>query len=267
VTAVIAYEEKDALVSPIVFGPKSKWAPFDAEEVSEPKADAALDSVKVVKQVFATNYDLYARGFYEQYAARVADIIGTPGPNTTVFIDAKRYPSIEEQLKHFLTYRDQWLVHSSSTCTFKARHQGSFVLQTFVSLSDSTTSAPVIPELEILGPDPLADYEKKYAKPNWDFYGAEPIIAETIEAARYILAILPSTFGAPHISPGCDGTVGLEWVFQHRKLRKLYIDIGPSYTWKGFWRLASGEHQTILPKPIDLKTEAELAALFNRLND
>ncbi len=258
----VAYEENDAVVPPIVLGTKPKWAPIEAEdpEVSEPKPDTALDHIRLVKSALTSNFDAYAQWFGG---------VHTPGPNTTVLIDAKAFapvPSAEDYLRQFKTIRDPWPVNSSSTSTFKTRYEGSFVIQAFISLSDSTTNAPVIPELEFLGPDPLADYEKKYSKPNWDFYGAEPIIAETIEAARYVLEILPTTFGAPHISPGADGTIGLEWVFNDdRRLRKLYLDIGPSYTWKGFWRIASGEHQTILPKPIDLKTEAELAALFNRL--
>ncbi len=113
--------------------------------------------------------------------------------------------------------------------------------------------------------DPLAGYEC-YAEANWDCYGAEPISAETVESARQLLQMLPDTLGQPHIAPGSDGTVGLEWVHTDGPLRKLYIDVGPGKVWGGYWRRASSERRTIPAKPIDATTEAELADLFADLN-
>jgi hypothetical protein len=121
----------------------------------------------------------------------------------------------------------------------------------------SDAAAPVI--------DLLAGYER-YAEPNWDCYGAEPIRPETVETARQFVDMLPDTLGKPHISPGADGTIGLEWVFADGPLRKLYIDVGPGRAWGGYWRRASGERRTILPKAVDARTEAELANLFEDLN-
>jgi hypothetical protein len=80
--------------------------------------------------------------------------------------------------------------------------------------------------------------------------------------------MLPATLGAPYISPGADGTIGLEWIFKDdRSLRKLFLDVGPSWTWEGYWRRASGERQILPHKPIDLKTEAELLELFLTLSE
>jgi hypothetical protein len=123
---------------------------------------------------------------------------------------------------------------------------------------------PAIPKVVVV-PDPLAGYER-YAQPDWDCYGAEPISRETVDAARRLLDILPDTLGRPHISPGSDGTIGFEWVSADGPLRKLYMDVGPGRIWSGYWRRASGERRTILPKPIDTTTEAELGNLFKDLN-
>ena len=114
-------------------------------------------------------------------------------------------------------------------------------------------------------PNPLAGYER-YATANWDCYGAEPITAETVEAARELLDLLPNMLGKSHISPGSDGTIGFEWVFTDGPLRKLFIDVGPGKVWTGYWRRASGERRTLATKPIDARTEAEFGALFNELS-
>jgi len=55
----------------------------------------------------------------------------------------------------------------------------------------------------------LAGYEA-FAAPNWDGYGADPIRADTLAAARHLIRNLPATFGDPDIAPGADGTIGLE---------------------------------------------------------
>src|SRR5262245_10241643 len=124
---------------------------------------------------------------------------------------------------------------------------------------------PIVSETVASVADPLAGYER-YAEANWDCYGAEPISAEIVEAARQMLEMLPDTLGQPHIAPGSDGTVGLEWVRADGPLRKLYIDVGPGRVWSGYWRRASGERRTISAKPMDATTEAEFADLFADLN-
>jgi hypothetical protein len=114
--------------------------------------------------------------------------------------------------------------------------------------------------------DPLAGYEK-YATANWDHYGAEPITSETLQSARTFLTLLPDTLGAPDIAPSSDGAIALEWSFNNRRLRKLFIDVGPGNVWSGYWRLDTDERSTVPVHPIDDdQTRLELRALFNRLN-
>lgn len=125
---------------------------------------------------------------------------------------------------------------------------------------------PIVSEAVASVADPLAGYER-YAEADWDCYGAEPISAETVAAARQLLKKLPDTLGQPHIAPGSDGTVGFEWVRADGPFRKLYIDVGPGKVWSGYWRRTSGERRTIFPKPIDATTEAELSVLFADLSD
>jgi len=110
----------------------------------------------------------------------------------------------------------------------------------------------------------LEDYER-YNQPDWDGYDAEPIAPETLAAARAFLRFLPKEMGEPECSPGSDGSIGFEWVNSDRRLRKLFIDIGPSRTWRAYWRLASGETGTISRKPISLTIRKELTDLFARL--
>ena len=112
--------------------------------------------------------------------------------------------------------------------------------------------------------DPLAGYER-YASPNWDGFDAEPIARATLASARRFLGLLPDTLGAPDIAPGADGTIGLEWSFTDGQLRKLFIDIGPGNVWSGYWRLASGERETLPHRQIDEDTSLVLACRLGGL--
>ena len=113
--------------------------------------------------------------------------------------------------------------------------------------------------------DPFSGFDE-YSRPDWDGYGAEIVSAATLAAARQFYRVMPRMFGAPAIAPASDGSIGFEWVFDSHKVRKLFIDIGPGKVWSCYWRLANNESETIHPKAIDESTEAELAALFNRLS-
>ena len=114
-------------------------------------------------------------------------------------------------------------------------------------------------------PETLFGYER-YSVPNWDGYGADPITAETLTAARSLMRMLPSTFGAPDVAPGADGTIGLEWISSSGPLKKLYIDIGPGKIWSGYWRRANGEKQSLKPAAVTPLTQVALQKLFNELN-
>jgi hypothetical protein len=113
--------------------------------------------------------------------------------------------------------------------------------------------------------DPLAGYDR-YSTPNWDGYGAKAITPETIAVARQFIRDLPKIFGEPDIAPGADGTIGLEWSFRNRPLRKLFIDIGPGNRWSAYWRRASGETRTLPSVAIAADAKASLQTLFQRLN-
>jgi hypothetical protein len=113
--------------------------------------------------------------------------------------------------------------------------------------------------------DALLGYER-YLTPNWDGYDADPITPATLSAARTFLGMLPRMFGEPDIAPGADGTIGLEWVFNDRPLRKFFIDIGPGGVWSGYWRRATGESEALPMSPIGPATKPFLGALFKKLN-
>jgi hypothetical protein len=143
-------------------------------------------------------------------------------------------------------------VLSADTANF-----GSLMLSTDTAQSARTFHVTASP----LKRDPLPGYEQ-YAEANWDLYGAEPISPKTLAAARYFLRLLPGNLGKPAIAPGADGSISLEWVFQDRLLRKLFIDIGPNDVWSGYWRMADGRKETIKASKIDRSTEGLLAKLF-----
>ena len=133
------------------------------------------------------------------------------------------------------------------------------------SMATSITSISNGDDFDIPSRGPLAGYEA-YAHSNWDGYDAEPISPETLRAARFFLSMLPETLGEPDIAPGADGTIGLEWSFTDRPLRKLFIDIGPGAVWGGYWRRANGETQTIPATPIIFDTVRALKELFDKLS-
>jgi hypothetical protein len=115
-------------------------------------------------------------------------------------------------------------------------------------------------------PDQFARFGTDFGHPNWDGYGAEAIEAATIEAARSFVAMLPPTLGTPDVAPGADGTIGLEWAFLDRPVRKLFIDIGPGNIWSGYWRRASGEKRSLPRRLIDEGTRSYLVNLFDSLS-
>ncbi len=252
-----AYEETDAITWPVYQAAGVQRAKL--ESVSALKADTALDKLMLLTQCM-TFRDISD----EPNRAVGIDILG---PNATlelkggVISDLLRMPRKEHT---FELENATWYV-SSSTNAIKDWLDGNYSVVHLAGHAVDATATTIIPEVQVLGPNPLAGYEE-YSKPNWDLYGAVPITAETIGATRWFLTILPIMLGEPHISPGADGTIGLEWVLTDQPLRKLFIDIGPSYVWGGYWRRASGERDTIAPKPIDVSTEAELVELFRRLS-
>lgn len=82
-----------------------------------------------------------------------------------------------------------------------------------------------------------------YNVPNWDGYGASPITPGTVAFAREMLAAIPDGAEPPHIAPGGDGSIGLEWV-KHEPDRKLFVDFGPGRKWSGYWRKGNWDTRT-----------------------
>jgi hypothetical protein len=137
---------------------------------------------------------------------------------------------------------------------------------TISTMSGSTANtSDIIQQFITHTRDALVGYER-YVTGNWDGYGADPITSTTLAAARSFLQMLPPMFGEPDIAPGADGTIGLEWAFNNRPLRKLFIDIGPGPVWSGYWRRATGEKQALPMSPINATTKPFLDALFKKLN-
>jgi hypothetical protein len=113
--------------------------------------------------------------------------------------------------------------------------------------------------------DPLADYGR-YSVPNWDGEQAEPILTETIAAARSLLKVLPSILGEPDAAPAADGTIGFEWMPDEGPLRKLFIDVGPRTVWRAYWRLANGTTGETQGLTSDLGISHTMTMLFRGLS-
>lgn len=261
-TTQITYEDRDAVTWPARKAALDELHAAEAraafEQIAAPKAGSASDLLKVMNVNYA-----HAHFVDVERMTNLAIL----GPNATTIIQGgvvktgtmaakprlPAIPGLYQGLSAPITDRRRWQVSART-------------VEPVIINTPGTTASFVLWDVEQIGPDPLDGYDR-YAKQGWDGYDALSITSDTIDATRYFLEILPGTLGAPYISPGADGTIGLEWIFKDgRSLRKLFLDVGPSWTWEGYWRRASGERQTLPHKPIDVKTEAELLELFLTLS-
>jgi hypothetical protein len=80
----------------------------------------------------------------------------------------------------------------------------------------------------------------EYMSPDWDGFGAIAISLDTIENARRLLDLSDPSLPTPDIAPGADGTIGFEWIFEGRPIKKVYIDVGPGDRFRAYRRLSSG---------------------------
>jgi hypothetical protein len=141
----------------------------------------------------------------------------------------------------------------------------------FISMDDQTTDpSPIALILDVWfgkpkADDPLEMYEQ-YSKPNWDGSDAKPITAETLRYARWLLSLIPDTFGPPDIAPSADGSIGLEWVPESGSLRKLFLDIGPGQKWRAYWSRQGGEFGRQPGTSFNPNTKSTLQKLFNDLS-
>jgi hypothetical protein len=139
-----------------------------------------------------------------------------------------------------------------------------------VSVDDHATDpTPIVSTLDTLLGKPKANslegYEQ-YSEPNWDGYNAEPITAETLQYARWLLKVIPETLGPPDIAPSADGSIGLEWVPESGSLRKLFLDIGPGQEWRAYWNRRNGEFGRLPGRWLSPITKHTLQKLFNDLS-
>jgi len=71
----------------------------------------------------------------------------------------------------------------------------------------------------------LAETWQECSQPNWDGYGALPILRETYEHARRFLLALPPGTPSPSIGAEPDGHITFEWYMAPR--RTLSVSITP----------------------------------------
>ena len=75
--------------------------------------------------------------------------------------------------------------------------------------------------------DEFSSFES-YDINDWDGYGAKPITADTVKAARSFRHLFDQDIPPADIAPGADGTIGFEWrLGAPDKLTRILIDVGP----------------------------------------
>jgi hypothetical protein len=77
------------------------------------------------------------------------------------------------------------------------------------------------------GQDEFSEYDD-YNVSDWDGYGADPILPETVTAARSLKRMLSAEVRSPDIAPGAAGTIGFEWrTGAPTRIDRILIEIGP----------------------------------------
>jgi hypothetical protein len=178
-------------------------------------------------------------------------------------LKSRKPSSLEDWLAGLSNYSSRFIETATSVTTID---------QGLVALSSSRRKL-VAPIASILDSsfdnpktdDPLEGYEQ-YSEPNWDAHDAEPITAETLRYARWLLKVIPKAFGPPDIAPSADGSIGLEWVFERGSLQKLFLDIGPGQDWRAYWARHNDEYGRLPGGGFGLVTELALKKLFNDLS-
>lgn len=73
--------------------------------------------------------------------------------------------------------------------------------------------------------DELLSVGQECAQPNWDGYGADPVLAETVGQAWAFVKALPLGFPRPSVGAEADGHLTLEWY--RNPHRVLSVSISP----------------------------------------
>ena len=71
----------------------------------------------------------------------------------------------------------------------------------------------------------LGSISRRCSEPNWDGYGAEPVLSPAIFAANRFLEMLPPGLPGPIVGAEPDGYVTLEWY--RSPWRILSVSVGP----------------------------------------
>ncbi|WP_154073519.1 hypothetical protein [Bradyrhizobium erythrophlei] len=75
--------------------------------------------------------------------------------------------------------------------------------------------------------DEFTSFES-YDIEDWDGYGAQPITADTVRAARSFKRLFDQNTPPADIAPGADGTIGFEWRLGVSGAPvRILIDVGP----------------------------------------
>ena len=111
--------------------------------------------------------------------------------------------------------------------------------------------------------DVFSDYDL-YSFPDWDGCGAQPILPETVAAARRLLRLLPRSAAATvEIAAGADGTIGFEWSTGSGPDRLLqYIEVGPGHTVRAITYVAGRATNRWPTRPLAFGVYNFLPALF-----
>lgn len=115
--------------------------------------------------------------------------------------------------------------------------------------------------------DVLDGYER-YQTADWDGHDAEPIAPETLDFARKLMSIIPTSLGRPDAAPAGDGSIALEWVPEdtEHKLDRLFLDIGPGAIWRAYWSLRTGEFERVTGEGCTDETKSVLDTIFEKLS-
>ncbi len=100
----------------------------------------------------------------------------------------------------------------------------------------------------------LQDLYDRCSKQGWDGYDAVPIIEDTYEEARHLIAMLPTSCPPPDITPDPTGHISFEWYKSPRKVLVVSVNGTGVLTYAGLFgsgKIGGAEpYETSLPAAI-----------------
>ncbi|HZS60760.1 MAG TPA: hypothetical protein VFA43_15915 [Gemmatimonadaceae bacterium] len=98
---------------------------------------------------------------------------------------------------------------------------------------------------------------------NWDGYGANAIDPKSVDGARRLLALLPTTFPAPSIGVDADGEVSMTWYGTSGSLFSVSVSPTGELAYAGIL----GDTRSSGREPIGSRFPADILANLQRLYD